>query len=472
MRPCSLLLAAIFTLALLALAPSAHAQITVDTAVNFKIVNKNSGLVLSIQSASKTAGATAVQATDDGSPNVLWHFLPDGNNVYKIVNVNSAELLGISGASLSMGADAVQWADNATNDHLWKAIDAGGGEVKLQNVNSGLVLGVSGASRSSGAIALQWTDNGTTDHLWALVPSGSAYVNPGSVSGSTSVHDPSMLRTAGGTYYVFSTHNGIQMRSSSDRRSFASVGNAFSTIPAWTGAFDNNGNDLWAPDASNHNGQYWLYYAASTFGSEHSAIGLATSSTAAPGSWIDQGMVYSSASGGSFNAIDPGLVVDTSGNWWLCFGSWGQDGIDMIQIDPATGKQAASNTTRYNLAKRTPGHGIEGAYIYPHAGFYYLFASLDLCCKGISSTYHIVVGRSTNPNGPYTDRGGIPLTQGGGTILLSTHGSIIGPGGQSVMHDTDGDLLVYHYYDGNNNGTPLLGINLLGWDSQQWPFLH
>ena len=37
--------------------------------------------------------------------------------------------------------------------------------------------------------------------------------------------------------------------------------------------------NLWAPDISYHNGKYYMYYAASTFGSNHSAIFLATSTT-------------------------------------------------------------------------------------------------------------------------------------------------------------------------------------------------
>jgi arabinan endo-1,5-alpha-L-arabinosidase len=64
------------------------------------------------------------------------------------------------------------------------------------------------------------------------------------------------------------------------------------------------------------------------------------------------------------------------------------------------------------------------------------------------------------------------MTQGGGTIVLATHGDIIGPGGQDVFNDADGDVLVYHYYDGNTGGTPTLGINLLGWTSDGWPFVQ
>jgi arabinan endo-1,5-alpha-L-arabinosidase len=58
---------------------------------------------------------------------------------------------------------------------------------------------------------------------------------------------------------------------------------------------------------------------------------------------------------------------------------------------------------------------------------------------------------------------------GGGTILLSSHGNIYGPGGQSVMMVGTQPLLVYHYYDGNANGTPTLGLNDLVFDATGWP---
>ncbi len=141
---------------------------------------------------------------------------------------------------------------------------------------------------------------------------------------------------------------------------------------------EDTGN-LWAPDISYHNGKYWLYYAVSTFGSEVSAIGLATSTTAAAGSWADQGIVYTSAKGTGYNAIDPCLVIDASGKYWLSFGS-GWQGINVIQIDPATGKQLASNKTRYHIASRTTSKVIEASYIYRHGNYYYLFASIDACC--------------------------------------------------------------------------------------------
>jgi len=85
------------------------------------------------------------------------------------------------------------------------------------------------------------------------------------------------------------------------------------------------------------------------------------------------------------------------------------------------------------------------------------------------------VGRSQTVTGPYLDRGGTDLMQGGGTILLSAHANINGPGGQSVFTDdvsgTQTPTLVYHYYDGNTNGTPTLGINRLGFDADGWPYV-
>jgi arabinan endo-1,5-alpha-L-arabinosidase len=448
---------------------------TVDTSVNFTIANANSGLLLDIAGSSQTAAAAAVQsAAVSGSSSQLWHFIPadGGTNRYKIVNVNSGQVLGISAASTAAAAAALQYADNGTADHVWEVLGVSGGQVKLENVNSSLLLDISAAAKSAGADAVQSADTSATSEEWTLTAAGSAYVNPGAVTGNVApVHDPSMIK-AGNTYLLFATGGAIEQRQSIDRTNFTptAVAHAFAAVPAWTDTYT-NGVDLWAPDVSFNGGQYYLYFAASTFGSSKSAIGLATSSTGAVGTWVDSGaaILTSSTCTGS-NAIDPGFIADAAGNWWLAFGSF-FNGINMVQLDPATGKPLGASPTCYSLAQRT-GTAIEGSTVYLHNGMYYLFASVDTCCQGINSTYHIVVGRSSNPQGPYVDRGGIDMTQGGGTILLASHGNIIGPGGQGVFSDVDGDLLVYHYYDGANAGTPTLGINLLGWTSDDWPFVH
>lgn len=139
-----------------------------STATYYKIVNKNSGLVLGIANTSTTMGAQALQWTDNGTLDHLWQIVDAGGGSVKIVNRNSGLVLGITNASTTMGAIVLQWTDNGTTDHLWQIVNAGGGYVKLVNKNSGLVLGITNASTATGAIALQWTDNGTADHLWRI----------------------------------------------------------------------------------------------------------------------------------------------------------------------------------------------------------------------------------------------------------------------------------------------------------------
>jgi len=300
-----------------------------------------------------------------------------------------------------------------------------------------------------------------------------SYPNPGLVKGNITVHDPSMTKGPSGTYLLGATAPGIDLRTSSDRITFTYTGKAFPSGASWTDAYTGTSNgNLWAPDLTYIGGKYLMYYAASSFGSNKSAIFLASSTTGTPGSWTNQGLVYSSTTSSDFNAIDPNLIVDQGGKWWLSLGSF-WTGIKMIQLDPGTGKQLSSNTTRYSLAQRSGSStAIEAPSILYHAGYYYLFTSWDLCCKGTSSTYRIAVGRSTAITGPYKDQAGTLLTSGGGTIILASHGTIIGPGGQSVLPDSDADVLVYHYYDGADNGTAKLGINLLGWDSSAWPYVY
>ena len=206
-------------------------------------------------------------------------------------------------------------------------------------------------------------------------------------------------------------------------------------------------------------------------------IALATS-TSPSGPWTDAGQIIASCGTTTgctttFNAIDPAPYIDTSGKWWLTFGSW-EDGIHVLQLDPSTGLRLSSNTTLYSIAKRTAGE--EGSFIFPYTVngtlYYYYFASINVCCSGTSSTYRIIVGRSTSPTGPFLDRGGIDLTSAGGTILLSTHGNIYGPGGQSVTLVGSQPVLVYHYYDGAASGTPKLGLNNLKFDADGWPYVQ
>jgi arabinan endo-1,5-alpha-L-arabinosidase len=280
------------------------------------------------------------------------------------------------------------------------------------------------------------------------------------------VHDPSMIWD-GTNYYLFATGGTLNVRRSPDIRTWTNAGNILPSVPAWvTIALGSTPTDLWAPDISYFNNQFHVYYAGSTFGSNDSVIGLSTTASLATPAWADQGLVVQSKTTDNFNAIDPNVSFDQNCTPWLAFGSF-WSGIKMRKLDATTGKPATDDTTLYSLASRNGG-AIEAASIISHNGFYYLFVSFDLCCKGVDSTYRTMVGRGTSITGPYTDKAGTGMLQGAAEQLLATSGRYIGPGGGTAWKDGDTYLYVYHYYDGDAAGASKLQVRPITFDATDW----
>lgn len=281
----------------------------------------------------------------------------------------------------------------------------------------------------------------------------------------TPVHDPSII-AVNGIYYVFSSGTGLPIRLSTDLVNWSLDGQVFATQPSWITTTDPSApNDLWAPDISYFGGQYHLYYAASTFGSNTSCIGHATSASLAPPSWVDQGPVICSTSSDDWNALDPAAFVDDQGQVWLAFGSF-WSGLKLIRLDD---QGARMGTEFYALATRA-NTAVEASYLVSHGGFYYLFESVDFCCQGLSSTYKIMVGRSPTIQGPYLDEDGTALLSGGGTLLVTGDDRWKGPGHNAVLHTPSGDYNIYHSLDAQSSGIPTLRIAQLQWSgSDGWP---
>jgi len=353
--------------------------------------------VLGISGQSQVAGTKVVQESGTGSTDADWHFIPMNSNQFNIEDMLTHQLMGVSNASTSTGAQVLQWADNGTNDHLWEFYLLTDGNYLIKNVNSGLYLEDEDSNLTSSATidqnARATTGSGCTCQEWKLTSTNnSPYSSPISVnvtytspdSTVIGIHDPSILKV-GSSYYLFSTHATVHAHTSTDRVNFGDDGDGLSSLPSWTNAYTASSGDLWAPDASAHNGVYWLYYAASTFGSANSAIGVAISPSGMPGTFVDSGAaVYTSSNCSGSNAIDPASVIDNSGNAWLAFGSY-SNGIQIVPVKSATGIPTGAACTQ--LAYHASGTGIEGAYIYPHGGYYYLFASVDACCEGVTRPY-------------------------------------------------------------------------------------
>lgn len=308
--------------------------------------------------------------------------------------------------------------------------------------------------------------------LLALLPTtaqATAYPDPLPITGQRIIHDPTVIRLKNGQYAAYSTGGVVGARLSRDGRHWDDAGNAFAEPPTWWYEYNDTG-DPWAPDISYRAGTYWLYYAVSSWGTNHSAIGVATSRSGEPGTWTDRGKAFTSETTDTWNAIDP-AITRADGRLWMAFGSY-WTGIRMVELNPATGKAVPGTTVRHLATRPDAPYAVEGPSIVRHGRYYYLFASYDACCAGADSTYEIRVGRSTKVTGPYVDSTGTPMLEGGGDLLLEGHGRYVGTGGQSVFRDRGQDVLAYHYYDAEDEGTPKLGLNTLHWSGNGRPIVR
>lgn len=269
-----------------------------------------------------------------------------------------------------------------------------------------------------------------------------------------STHDPSTIQKENGLYWYFSTGHGVQAVSSPDLKTWKVEKPVFERgkWPAWidTTVTGFKGH-FWAPDVIRTNGKYHLYYSCSTFGSAVSAIGVATNPTLDPKSpnykWTDQGMVVRSRKRTDFNAIDPGLLRDTDGRVYFVYGSF-HGGIGGAEIDTLTGK--LKSEIKHLAGGRES--DWEAAALVREGKYYYLFVNNGLCCKGLNSTYYIVVGRSENPLGPFVDQTGRDLRKGGGTVVMRSEGRYLGPGHVGLLRENGKNLVSIHFYDADNEG--------------------
>lgn len=289
------------------------------------------------------------------------------------------------------------------------------------------------------------------------------------------VHDPCIIKEDD-TYYVFCTGAWLPIRTSKDLIEWDLIGYVFRGLPPWAREAIPRADSIWAPDISYFNDRYHLYYSVSTFGSNRSVIGLATNVTLNRDSpdyeWVDEGLVVETHPTDDYNAIDANLVMDADGVPWLAFGShW--SGIKMRRLDPETGKPSNEDDTLYSLASRAEHpRAVEAPFIIARDGLYYLFVSFDQCCRGVVSTYRVMVGRSEQVTGPYVDRDGVPMLEGGGTQVTFETDRWRGPGHNAVLQDGDQDYLVFHAYDARRVGMPTLRIAPITWDEDGWPVVE
>ncbi|MBN2174216.1 MAG: family 43 glycosylhydrolase [Bacteroidales bacterium] len=300
-------------------------------------------------------------------------------------------------------------------------------------------------------------------------------------------HDPVMVKQDS-TFYLFVTGGG--MAKSTDLENWTNIKPVPSKlewvtddiIPGYRGGY-------WAPDIQFLNGTYYLYYSPSAFAKNTSAIGVMTNTTLDQDSpdykWVDHGMIVQSIPNRDFwNAIDANVYFErrfggeTTG--WLSFGSfWG--GIKLVKLAPDM-KSLAEPQEWYTIAQQErtfgmpdtdPGDGtIEAPFIYRRHQYFYLFVSLDYCCRGLDSNYNVVVGRSRDIRGPYYDKNGVPLYAGGGTFVAGETEDYAAIGHCAVYDFYGKTYFVAHGYDKNDRGRSKLVLKEIKWDRSEWPTIE
>ena len=301
----------------------------------------------------------------------------------------------------------------------------------------------------------------------------------------TPVHDPVMIKE-GNTYYLFCTGFGISVFSSTDMKNWKKEKPVFATPPQWAvETIPGYRGHTWAPDISYHNGKYYLYYSVSAFGKNTSSIGVAVNKTLNPASpdykWEDMGKLIQSVPGRDmWNAIDPNLIVDENNVPWLSFGSF-WNGMKLVKLNtdrisiaqPEQWHTIAARPRTFGTADTLAGdEAIEAPFIFKKGDYYFLFVSWDYCCRAEKSDYKVVVGRSKTVAGPYLDKNNVPMTAGGGSLVVEGDAKEWFGAGHNSVYTFDGkDYIIYHGYDAFDRGRSKLLINQLEWDSQGWPFL-
>lgn len=276
--------------------------------------------------------------------------------------------------------------------------------------------------------------------------------------------DPTIIKASDGFFYLYATESrrGLPIYKSPNLVDWQFAGTAFTK--ATRPDFEPKGG-LWAPDIEYIDGKYVLYYSMSVWGGEWTCgIGAAVADKP-EGPFTDKGKLFRSNEIDVQNSIDQ-FFIEEDGKKYLFWGSF--RGIYAIELS-CDGLSIKPGAEKRKIA----GTAFEGTYIYKRDGYYYLFASIGSCCRGVESTYKLVVGRSESLFGPYLDKTGKDMMDNGYTIVVGPNERFVGNGHCSeIIQDNAGnDWIFYHGVDRNNPHGRILLLDQVKWDESGWPYI-
>ena len=210
---------------------------------------------------------------------------------------------------------------------------------------------------------------------------------------------------------------------------------------------------IWAPNVVKIGDRYLVYMTYHTTG-EHTAIAV-YSSKDGEGPFTDGKIILTSEGHGRFETIDANAVVDPdTGKVWLFFG---HGDIRRVELRP-DGRGIAPGAQIEHVAgvelgrpgfpvedARFPNNFTEGAYVYRHGGWWYLFVSEGFYTD---HTYRVGVGRAKTLDGEFVDKEGRKMKDAYSSVILrSDKGEeFFGPGhnGEIVVSPSGKTYMFYH----------------------------
>ena len=130
-----------------------------------KLVQADTGKVLTVADESDEPGARAVVARENASHAQHWKLEKDGS-FYKLVNRKTGKVLDVSGDSTEEGGEIIQWDDKSEGAYNQRWIWLGDGpQRRLQSKSSRLVLDVD----DEGKVVQKKADDGAKGQFWKVV---------------------------------------------------------------------------------------------------------------------------------------------------------------------------------------------------------------------------------------------------------------------------------------------------------------
>lgn len=209
------------------------------------------------------------------------------------------------------------------------------------------------------------------------------YLNP-VISGDHP--DPSIIRD-GGDYYLtvssFEAYPGLVIYHSTDLINWTPISFALSKYVG----------SVWAPDLTKHDGIFYIYFAVKRPNANTIYVIHASNINGPWSDPIDLGLP---------NHIDPGHVIDDSGNRYLFLSGGDRVALTANGLGVVDAPMNIYQPWRYPQDWEVEGFSPEGPKIFKRGGYYYLITAVG-GTAGPPTGHMVIVARSRSLDGPWVN---------------------------------------------------------------------